>query len=82
MTKKLKEYLNNVYGVSQITFNPNGPGAVRVHLIPPKKVKLGIAWVVIINGQDVLPVTTGWGILLREFINNAIVMMEKKQMMR
>lgn len=72
MTKKLKEYLNNVYGVSQITFNPNGPGAVRVHLIPPKKVKLGIAWVVIINGQDVLPVTTGWGILLREFINNAI----------
>ena len=30
MTKKLKEYLNNVYGVSQITFNPNGPGAVRV----------------------------------------------------
>lgn len=72
MSNKLKEYFNSIKGVSQITFNPNGPGSVRIHLIPPKKIKMGIAWVVIINGQDVLPLTTGWAILLREFINNAI----------
>lgn len=71
MSKEIKEYLNSINEVSQITFNPNGPGSVRVHLIPPKKIKLGVAWVVIVNGQDVLPLTTGWAILLREFINVA-----------
>lgn len=78
MKKELKEYLNSIDGISQITFNPNGPGSVRIHLIPPKKIKFGIAWVVIINGQDVLPLTTGWAILLREFINNAICYDGKK----
>lgn len=71
MYKELNEYLKSVDGVSHITLDPNGPGVVRIHLIPPKKVKLGVLWVVIINGQDILPLTTGWAILLREFINVA-----------
>ncbi len=70
--KELKNYLNSVDGVSHITLNPNGPGAVRIHLVPPEKPKLGIVWAVILNGQDVLPLTTGWAILLREFINESI----------
>lgn len=68
----IKQYLKQVNEVSHITLNPNGPGSIRVHLIPPKKLKLGVSWVVILNGQDVLPLTTGWAILLREFIKTSI----------
>ena len=70
MNKELKDYLNSIDGVSHITFDPKGPGVVRIHLVPPKKVKLGISWVVIINGESLLPLSCGWSILLREFINN------------
>ena len=70
MNKKLKNYIENINGVIHTTFNPKGPGVVRIHLIPPKKIKLGIPWVVIINGQDILPITCGWAILLKIFIDN------------
>ena len=70
MNKKLKNYIENINGVVHTTFNPKGPGVVRIHLIPPKKIKLGIPWVVIINGQDILPITCGWAILLKIFIDN------------
>ena len=70
MNKKLKEYIENINGVVHTTFNPKGPGVVRLHLIPPKKIKLGIPWVVIINGQDILPISCGWAILLKIFIEN------------
>lgn len=65
---KLKEYLNTLNQVYHVTFNPKGPGVVRIHLIPPKKVTMGVSWVVILNGQDILPITSGWAILLKEFI--------------
>ena len=32
--------------------------------------KLGVPWVIIVNGQDILPVTCGWAILLKIFIEN------------
>ena len=51
MNKKLKKYIANINGVVHTTFNPKGPGVVRIHLIPPKKIKFGIPWVVIINGH-------------------------------
>ena len=70
MNKELKNYLKQVDGVSHITFDPKGPGVVRIHLIPPKVPKLGVSWVVIINGENLLPLSCGWAILLREFINN------------
>ena len=70
MDKVLKEYLKGINEVSHITFDPKGPGVVRIHLIPPKKVKLGVSWVVLINGENLLPLSCGWAILLREFINS------------
>ena len=70
MNKELKNYLKNVDEVSHITFDPKGPGVVRIHLVPPKKVKLGISWVIIINGESILPISCGWALLFREFINH------------
>lgn len=66
---KLKEYLKNINEVSHVTFDPYGPGVVRIFLVPPKKIKPGIPWVVILNGENLLPICMGWAILLREFIN-------------
>ena len=57
MLKEKFYELNNWKGVVHTTLNPNGPGAMRIHLIPPK-----FSWfkivpsVVILNGQDVLPI--------------------------
>ncbi len=69
MDKRLKEYIKGVDGISQTTFDPHGPGVVRIHLVPPKKIGMGIPWVIILNGKDIIPVSLGWAILLREFIN-------------
>ncbi len=68
----LKDYLKDIDEVSHITFNPKGIGVCRVHLIPPKKIKEGTAWTVIVNGQDILPLSLGWALLLREFIKAAL----------
>ena len=69
MYKKVKDYIGTIDGVSHTTFDPHGPGVVRIHLVPPEKIKLGLAWTIILNGQDVIPITFGWAVLLREFIN-------------
>lgn len=68
---KLNEYFKTLNKVYHITFNPNTLSVIRIHLIPPKHVKMGVSWVVLINGQDILPITTGWAILLKEFIEQA-----------
>lgn len=63
------------------TLNPDGPGVVRIHLIPPKysgnsskdkdsgdqKTEIGSS-VAIINGQDILPVNLAWSIVLIELM--------------
>jgi len=70
--KRIYKYaLENYQGVCHTTLNPEGPGVVRIHLIPPKftEEEIGAA-VAIINGQDILPVNTSWTILLCEFIKN------------
>lgn len=64
----MKNYLKTCDKVYHTTLDPNKPGVVRVHLVPPKKLKLGIPWVVILNGYSVLPLQTSWAILLKEFI--------------
>lgn len=57
--------------VAHTTLNPQGPGAVRIHLIPPRyeggRIEPSVA---IINGQDIIPVNPAWAILLAEFIRN------------
>lgn len=65
--KYAKEHFNEV---KHTTLNPEGPGVVRIHLLPPKVTDDEIApSVVIINGQDIIPVDVSWTILLSEFIS-------------
>lgn len=56
-------------GVVHTTWNPNGPGVIRIHMIPPKFRPFSFApSIVILNGQDVLPMNESWAILLTEFV--------------
>lgn len=77
--KRVREYARkNFNEVYHCTLNPDGPGVVRIYLVPPLVDDLsgsgdgdddGIgSSVVIVNGQDVIPVNTSWSILLIEFI--------------
>ena len=61
-----KEHFTEVH---HTTLNPEGPGVVRIHLIPPvlKEDELGPS-IAIINGQDIIPIGPAWSILLTEFI--------------
>lgn len=65
-----KRYMKkNFKEVMHTTFNPEGPGVVRIHLVPPKYEGGAVAnSVAIINGQDIVPVNYSWSILLCEFI--------------
>lgn len=57
--------------VAHTTLNPRDPGAVRIHLIPPKFRLFGpTPSVCIINGTDIIPVNRSWAILLNAFITN------------
>lgn len=70
-SRRVRKYaLENFGEVMHTTLNPEGPGVVRIHLIPPVVDELGKIGesVAIINGQDIVPVGTSWSILLAEFI--------------
>ena len=71
-SKRELEYASrNFNEVHHTTLNPEGPGVVRIHLIPPLVTGREIgASVAILNGQDVVPVNTSWSILLTEFIRS------------
>ena len=74
--KRVRRYAQANFGeVYHCTLNPDGPGVVRIFLVPPVVDGAGAesgddigASVAIINGQDVIPVNTAWSILLIEFI--------------
>ena len=55
--------------VRHTTLNPEGPGVVRIHLVPPK-IQEGelFASIAIINGMDLIPVNISWSILLAALI--------------
>lgn len=70
--KRVRKYAQqNFREVYHCTLNPDGPGVVRIFLVPPviedDDTVVGSS-VAIINGQDVIPVNTSWSILLIEFI--------------
>ncbi len=67
--RELRYALSGFNEVYHTTLNPEGPGVVRIHLVPPmiRDGEVG-ASVAILNGQDVIPVNTAWTILLAEFI--------------
>ena len=52
-----KKYMReNFKEVAHTTVNPEGPGVVRIHLIPPKQEGKLASSIAIINGQDMIPV--------------------------
>ena len=56
-------------GVKHCTFNPEGPGVVRIHLVPPKFSLFGNpSHIVILNGYYLLPLGYSWAVLLSHFI--------------
>ena len=68
--KNIAKYVQERFnGVLHTTLNPEGPGVVRIHLVPPEA-DGSEDWssVAIINGQDIIPVNVSWSILLAEFI--------------
>ena len=67
--KRLKKYCQEHFNsVAHTTLNPEGPGVIRIYLVPAKE-----PWkdpsVVIVNGQDIIPINPSWAILLNELIN-------------
>ena len=66
---KVGQYLKSCNQIYHLTLDPKEESVIRIHLIPPKKLKLNIPWVVILNGYYILPLQTGWAILLKEFID-------------
>lgn len=70
INNRINNYIEeNFREVMHTTLNPEGPGVVRIHLVPPvsEGEETGSA-VAIINGQDIIPVNTSWTILLMEYI--------------
>ena len=74
LRSKIAEYKRYGKGVSHCTFNPGGPGVVRIHLVPPKFRLFGTdAYVVILNGYYILPIGSSWAMILAEFIDQVSV---------
>ena len=68
--QRINSYMDTVFDeVLHTTLNPNGPGSIRIHLIPPKKEENTLnPSVAIINGSDVVPVNFAWAVILAEMI--------------
>ena len=68
--RRIGEYMDDTFDeVLHTTLNPNGPGAIRIHLIPPKKEENTLnPSVAIINGTDIVPVNFAWAVMLAEMI--------------
>jgi len=63
-----KRHLNRV---RHTTLDPRGPGVVRIHLIPPRRsLRADIPSVVLLNGQELMPITLSWAILLSAFMDS------------
>jgi MoaA/NifB/PqqE/SkfB family radical SAM enzyme len=63
----LKKHLHEV---KHVTLNPNGFDVLRIHMVPPRRsLNKNIPSVIIVNGQDIIPVNLSWAILLSAFID-------------
>ena len=59
-------------GVKHSTFNPDGPGVVRIHLIPPKFRLFGsLNYIVVLNGYYLLPLGYSLATMLSAFMDEA-----------
>lgn len=70
LPKRIINYVKeNITEVLHTTLNPEGPGVVRIHMVPPNITEDDVsAAVVILNGQDIIPINVSWMVLLAEFI--------------
>lgn len=68
--KRIRKYMDEEFTeVLHTTLNPEGPGAIRIHLIPPKNTDdITVPSVAIINGADIVPVNFFWTIITAELI--------------
>ena len=67
--RELAKYRAWKEGVVHTTLNPEGPGTVRIHLIPPKwRLFDNSPYVMILNGYYILPLGYSWSMLLKNFI--------------
>ena len=66
MAKRITAYMDGTFSeVLHTTLNPDGPGAIRIHLIPPKKEENALnPSIAIINGTDIVPVNFAWAVIL------------------
>lgn len=68
------QYKQYKYGISHCTFNPEGPGVVRIHLVPPKfRLFSDRTYIVILNGYYMLPLGYSWALLLSAFMSEVNV---------
>lgn len=66
---KIAQYRAYKNGVSHCTFDPEGPGVVRIHLVPPKfRLFRSGAYIVILNGYYLLPIGYSWALMLSYFM--------------
>ena len=70
--KRVVSYIkNNMCEVKHTTLNPEGPGVVRIHMVPPKyDGPEPVGSVVILNGQDIIPIGVSWAVLLSLLIDS------------
>lgn len=69
LRNKIAQYHEYKNGVSHCTFNPEGPGVVRIHLVPPKfRLFRSSAYIVILNGYYLLPIGYSWALILSYFM--------------
>ena len=65
LSNKLAQYKMYKSGVQHCTLNPEGPGVVRIHLVPPRFRLLGNpSHIVILNGYYLLPLGYSWAVML------------------
>ena len=69
--KRVADYINeNLNEVKHTTLNPEGPGVVRIHMVPPDYDDEITGSIVILNGQDILPINVSWAVLLSLLIDH------------
>ncbi len=68
--RRIREYMDSRFTeVLHTTLNPEGPGVIRIHLIPPRNDEEHLnPSVAIINGTDIVPVNFSWTVMLAELI--------------
>ena len=70
LRNKIAQYKAQKRGVLHCTFNPEGPGVVRLHLVPPRfRLFQSSSYVLILNGYYLLPVGYSWAVLLSSFMD-------------